>query len=315
VIKCDSKGALPLRSPSGGVEFPTGKGIEFFATGWELFAGIDLGLIKNVEYRAVYSPTKCQDFTRYVNHFYEMKRTAKDESERNHAKLLLNALYGRFGLNPRSFKEVRVMPYDAVLPSPWKHSFDDEETGLSFWQKHTHLMLRNDFQVLDYEKIINDHIKTLQKRKVKKFPEKEWEEIEEKPAHFINVCTAASITGCVRAFLLRSKQSCKGVVYCDTDSIIARDVSSLKFGDGLGQWKLEKSNQHFWCGGKKLYASLGEDGKWKTACKGVRLTPEQIVAVAEGKPQTYEFEAPSFSVFSPKHFVKRQVRRDDQRKK
>ena len=315
VIKCDSNGALPFRSDNGGVEFPTGKGIEFFATGWELFAGLELGLIRNVEYRAVYVPQKCQDFGRYVRHFYEMKRTAKDESERNHAKLLLNALYGRFALNPRAFKEVKVMPYDAVLPSPWKHSFDDEDTGLSFWQKHTHLMMRNDYQVLDYERIIDDHLKSLAKRKVKKFPEKEWEEIEEKPAHFVNVCTAASITGCVRAFLLRSKQACKGVKYCDTDSLIAKDVSSLEFGDGLGQWKLEKSDQEFWCGGKKLYASLGKDGKWKIASKGVRLSPQQIVAVAEGEPQTYEFEAPSFSVFSAKHFVKRTVRRDDQRTK
>ena len=315
VVTCDSNGALPLRSKEGGVEFPIGKRIDFFATGWELFAGIELGLIRNVDYRAVYVPKVCQDFAQYVRHFYEMKRTAKNESERNHSKLLLNSLYGRFALNPRAFKEVKVMPYDSVLPAPWKHSFDDEEKGLSFWQKHTHLMLRNDFQNLDYDKIISDHLKTLQRRKVKRIPAKDWEDTDERPAHFVNVCTAASITGCVRAFLLRSKQACKGVVYCDTDSLVARDTSSLEFGDGLGQWKLEKSNQRFWIGGKKLYASLGKDGKWKTASKGVRLTPEQIVEVAEGKPQTYEFEAPSFSVYSKPHFVRRTVRRDDQRKK
>jgi len=64
-----------------------------------------------------------------------------------------------------------------------------------------------------------------------------------------------------------------------------------------------------------LYAAHGIDGKWKKASKGVRLSAADIVEVCEGNPQSYSFDAPNFSVFSPQHFTSRTVRRDDQRTK
>ncbi len=153
-----------------------------------------------------------------------------------------------------------------------------------------------------------------------------------KPMQFNNVATAASITGCVRAFLARSMAQCKGVLYCDTDSIIARDTSRLSLGNELGEWKLEKECDEIYIAGKKLYAAHDYRGtppqppegkkpewkEWKTASKGVRLTADEICQVAQDETDkgiSYSFEAPNFSVFSGVTFTKRTVRRDDQRKK
>ena len=295
-IVCDSQGCLPKRSEGGGVEFPIVEREEFFATGWELKAGLDLGLIHNLRIKCVYTPAEVKDFSGYVSHFYDLKKNAPNPAERDFAKLFLNSAYGKFALNPREFRDVTITKWGEV-PSPkkierkngtmkevdWSLSFDDMARGLSFWQCPS-----------------ND-------------------EEAKKPMRFYNVCTAASITGAVRAFLQRSISACKGVAYCDTDSIIAEDTSALKLSDELGDWKLEKECDAVWIGGKKLYAAHDYQASakkiWKTASKGVRLKVEDLVAVCEGEARSCSFDAPNYSVFSAPSFTTRTVRRDDKRKK
>jgi hypothetical protein len=296
-VVCDSQGALPMREKSGGVCFPVVKQARFFATGWELFTGIELGLVSNVKICVCYVPQVLQDFSAYVQHFYEMKRTAENPSDRDFAKLFLNSLYGKFALNPREFRDVKITPWGEV-PAPrlvetakkkikavaWEHSFDDLGRGLSFWQT----------------------------------PSRDVE--DGKPLSFYNVCTAASITGKVRAFLQRSMHACGGVLYCDTDSVIAEDVSALEMShDKLGAWKLEKECDAVFLGGKKLYAAhsfkLDDKKPWKTASKGVRLSVPDLIAVCEGEARSYSFDAPNYSVFSRPSFTTRTVRRDDKRNK
>lgn len=288
-VRCVSNGALPYREEGGGVSFPRDKEKRtFYATGWELFAGIELKLVSRVEYLEIYQPTQCENFGPYIKYFYEKKKNAETEAERNFAKLFLNAYYGRLALNPREFRDVKITPYGDI-PAPekkkigdkeitiqWEHSYDAQDGAqISFWQRPS------------------NH--------------------GEKPLRFYNVSTAASITGWVRAFLLRSIHKCKGVLYCDTDSIIALDTSALELGNELGQWKLEKEPDFVAIAGKKLYAARDKEGKWKTASKGVRLTPEQIVEVARGNQQSFSFDAPAFSVYSKKRYTTRRVNRDDKR--
>lgn len=303
-VTATSAGCLPIREENGGVSFPHRTG-EFFATGWELLTGLELGLITNLKIHTVYTPKVLQDFSEYVNHFYELKKTAETPAERDFAKLFLNSLYGKFALNPREFRDVKITPWGTIPEPkiinpgkktekaiPFELSYDDLERGLSFWQIPSH------------------------------------NEDDEKPLSFYNVSTAASITGCVRAFLQRSLSACKGVLYCDTDSIIAEDVSALEMSpDKLGAWKLEKQCDAIWIGGKKLYAAHDHRGanrsnynndkekEWKTASKGVRLKVEDLLAVCEGEERKFSFDAPSYSVFSAPHFTTRTVRRDDKRKK
>lgn len=287
-VRCHSKGALPWRTPNAGVTFPNIYG-EFYATGWELLAGVELGLITRLEYLEIYMPTETQNFSAYIKHFYHLKQHAETEAERNFAKLFLNSYYGRLAINPREYRDVKITPFGDIPKAEtkkvgkneivvnWEHSYDAE--GFSFWQRPS------------------NH--------------------GEKPMRFYNVATAASITGWVRAFLLRSMASCKGVLYCDTDSIIALDTSKLILGDGLGQWKLEMECDKVWIAGKKLYCARDKDPKakkrYKTASKGVRLSPEQIISVALGNEEKFSFDAPNYSVYSPKRFTTRRVNRDDLR--
>ena len=307
-IVCDSDGCLPKRSKGGGVEFPQLEQGEFFATGWELFTGLDLGLIQNLKIKTIFCPEYCDDFKGYVNHFYEMKKHAENPADRDFAKLFLNSCYGKFALNPREFREVCITPYGEKPEAKkierkgrplklieWEHSYDDMQRGLSFWQVDTYPSHKDENGQTVFDDI-------------------------GKPISFYNVCTAASITGCVRAFLQRSISACKGVIYCDTDSIIARDTSALKMSaDELGAWKLEKVCDAIWIGGKKLYAAHAADPsekkQWKTASKGVRLSVDDLVSVCEGEAKTYSFDAPNYSVFSRPNFTTRTVRRDDKRKK
>lgn len=293
-ITCDSFGALPIRTPKG-IVFPTVNNGSFFATGWELFAALESGLVRNVRFIRVYSPAATRNFKDYVSHFYALKKDAKNVSERDFAKLFLNSSYGKFSQNPRVFTDVCITKFrektaESMVALGWSHSYDDERRGLSFYQKPSY--------------------------------DKNGQDSNGRPMRFYNVCTAASITGWVRAFLMRSMHLCRGVVYCDTDSVIARDVSALKIGDGLGEWKLEQESDLAYIGGKKLYATRNkyhatceEKKRWKKASKGVRLTVEQICKVCEGEAQSYSFEAPNYSVFSPPNFTTRTVRRDDQRRK
>jgi DNA polymerase type B, organellar and viral len=336
-VTCDANGCLPSRGPKGEVLFPVGRNLRFRVTGWELFAGIECGLIQNVRYNAIYCPTDCRDFGDYVRTFYHLKQHAPDESERQFAKLILNSAYGKFALDCRQFKTVRVTGYDEVLPDPWRHSYDDIDAGLSYWNKPSYVSREKTPEELFKAKQMRDRKRNrlleMPGRKLVESPDDD----DNRPMRFNNVCTAASITGCARAKLIRSNHVCGGSLYMDTDSITARDVSRLEIGEGLGQWKIEKEFDGFWIGGKKLYAgrarnwqeiesqiAAAQDDKtraklrkelWKTASKGVRLTPEQIVRVALGESQKYEFDAPNFSPFSAPSFTTRTVNRDDKRKR
>lgn len=141
---------------------------------------------------------------------------------------------------------------------------------------------------------------------------------------FYNVATAASITGFVRAFLLRHidkvERAGGGVLYCDTDSIVCTDVDVPKtfaLSNKLGDWSHEGRFDRGAIAGKKLYAFHGADGKWKTATKGVRLKPEEICRVADGEEVTWESDMHQFDihrragpdgVMPPPRFLSRKVR-------
>jgi len=152
---------------------------------------------------------------------------------------------------------------------------------------------------------------------------------------YYNIATAASITGWVRAFLWRSLQKCSGVLYCDTDSIAARDVSALDSGKKLGQWKLEARCDEYAIAGKKNYAfhvagmarpvhvkrqkpldapetrSQWDDLRkcWKLASKGADLSPREMIAASLGFEVLNRASVPNFSIHKNEFsFIDRKVR-------
>ncbi len=297
VVDCFSEGAFPMREKTGGVCFPHRRD-RYFISGWELLAAIELKLVRDLNILICYSPTQVKDMRLFSETLYGRKNAAKqagDKEEEFFNKIAVNAGYGKLALNVSRFSEVKVTTiYDRpdytdektgkviseakaikAGQSKWENCWDDKDRDLSFWKRSS------------YREGIDK---------------------------FINVATAASITGCVRAFLMRSMAKCRDVVYCDTDSIIAADVSRLKMSDRLGDWKLEMDCKQVFIAGKKLYAAT--DGKkWKKACKGVNLSQEKIIEVARGNYQEHKSIAPTFSLFSKPKFVTREVKRADMAKR
>jgi DNA polymerase elongation subunit (family B) len=82
--------------------------------------------------------------------------------------------------------------------------------------------------------------------------------IWERPApgfRFNNVATAASITGAARAVLLEAIQNADDPIYCDTDSLICRDLKNTRLHKTeLGAWDTEKELDEVLIAGKKTYA-------------------------------------------------------------
>ncbi len=322
-IEAISKGGLPFKDEEGALTFPEDdEGREYTITGWELQAAVDTKTLpywKPLERRDF---LKEIDFNDYVGHFYKMKAEAKKGSlEYQFAKLMQNSLYGKFGANPENYATFGLVPTKDIItcikdPSirlgrnegPWDWAGNLGELAL--------------MQGKDPVTGDNNPVES----------------------QYYNVATAASITGFVRAYLWR--HICKvraggGVVmYCDTDSIVYRmegDKSSHPFtlSKKLGDWSHEGLFSMGAIAGKKLYAFKHEPGyyqevcnaakakgdkkpdEWKKACKGVKLEPEQIVEIAQGKVLVWEADAPAPSIHRkikqgekvvPVKFMKRTVR-------
>jgi DNA polymerase type B, organellar and viral len=327
-VRCIAGGALPFRENDGSVSFPLGEG-EYYCIGWELKAGIEAKAIKALVILGVWTPDTLTEMAAFVHNFYGIKKQAKidgDKTEEYFAKILLNAGYGKFAIQPNLFRDVAIRDFrkcpcgkNHVDGPPckegWEEAYDDEERGLTFYNRKTHEDGR-----------------------------------ESKPKRYYNVCTAASITSFVRAMLFKAARKTRPL-YCDTDSLICpsfRDAS-VPQGDGLGEWKLEMECDVVWIGGKKIYAAHNKKYRWekgkptgaahkrdfadasrddwfhipghgwslpshfKTAAKGVRLKVPDLISVCEGAERETNFIAPSYSPFSPPRFVSRKITRADKR--
>ena len=264
-----------------------------------------------------------------------MKREAvKGSSDELWAKLFLNSSYGRFGLNARDFRDVQLTAY---LEEPEEN--EKLRAMVKKVVKKRHAGIRGE----SLEEKCADLWKGLSGKweLANSFDDigvSIWEkEVPIRSNSFFNVATAASVTGCVRAFMLESLSKVRNPVYCDTDSIICEDAGELKLGLELGEWKLECITEadgvHI--AGKKLYALKvtepywkkedrleKDDRKWKLASKGVRLSPSEIVRCAAGEEITSTLIAPTFSLFTTKSirgsdadFLTRRINRDDKRKR
>jgi hypothetical protein len=136
---------------------------------------------------------------------------------------------------------------------------------------------------------------------------------------YFNVATGASITGASRAELLYGLAAAVDPVYCDTDSIMCRDLHAEIDSKKLGAWKFEAEGDMLAIGGKKLYA-LYKDGapvmkkgphdtliEYK-ASKGVRLTSAQILSIARGDVIKYENPVPAFKLDGGQIYTHRHIR-------
>jgi hypothetical protein len=101
-------------------------------------------------------------------------------------------------------------------------------------------------------------------------------------------------------------------LYCDTDSIAFISDNPEKIfnvGKELGQWSKDGHFNYGAIAGKKLYAFKDFNGEYKTASKGVKLTPKQIINVAKGGTETWNSIAPTFSLKKEPFYQSRKIKK------
>lgn len=290
-VLAHNDGCLPQRTKENGLTFNATYG-EFFMSGWELSAGIETGRVKVEKVLMGYYPKETLNFKSFVTHFHDLKQLHEKNGngrQREFCKIMLNSLYGRFALNVEDFNEYKFAIKGSGGPEPKKPA---KSKNKNLWEIFC-----------DYENY------TLWRRKKPLNPDKD---------EFLNVATAASITGLVRAYLFLALHKCGNPFYCDTDCIIAKTADCEKISQGLnlGDFKLEAQGVSLSIAGRKLYAfelknHITKDGKkitHKIASKGVKATPEQIKRIAEGETIEFKREAPCFSL-KPPRFIKRRIKK------
>lgn len=261
-----SEGVLPFREETGRLGFPDdGVAREYTVSGWELEAGLELGRIRILRVLEVRLFRQTVDFADYVQTFYDQRLKAKasgDQVGDVFAKLFMNSLYGKFAADPEKYSEYVLADDDSLMR--WRRA--------------------------GYEHLLDWGERHLCERP-----------LPEAKHRYYNVATAASITGCVRGMLMRGLAKCAGLLYCDTDSIAARDVSGLQLGDGIGEWKLVMEGDEYAIAAKKLYAfrrrGVSGDEAWKVASKGAHLSAAEIVRCARGEAVTNNPEVPTYSIY------------------
>lgn len=237
-VTCDNKGALIARSETGETTASITRG-RFKTTIWEYQTALELNLISNVKVHWCLDCSKRSDFSLFVIPLYEKRIALKQfmtdlkasgqelsqafiEAKKDDMfyKFLLNNGYGKFATNPRRFKEHYITDPGELPPESWfktdpKHNRLPEFEHPLYW-------------------------------------------IWSKPAPqftYYNVGTAASITGAVRATLMHAIHNSIEPIYCDTDSIICKQLNNVELHKSkLGAWDLEDEFTAVEIAGKKLYA-------------------------------------------------------------
>lgn len=286
VIECYSHGAFPKKEKYK-LEFPHRFDL-YKVTGHELLAALDCGLIdttRKVHVHELHEFLETITLRNYVNEWYAHKEHSEqnnDTAGRLIAKIMLNSLYGKFAQNPTAYHDWIVKP---------RGSRPDYEQGWAlgpeFYSKEIH-----------YRPVLWS------------LQEKYGDDWQWKSTYY-NVATAASITGQVRAMLVRAMHAIgsERTLYCDTDSLWCSpgDYGSLRRDGKLGAWQHEGRASPLYIGGRKLYVAYFDNRAPKKASKGARLTPSEIRRVCLGETLEWQSEVPSMAIGKKPSFLTRKI--------
>lgn len=306
-VTCTNNGALICRSETGETTARVTQG-RFKTTIWEYQTALELNLISNVNVHWCLDCTRRSDFRLFVDPLYDKRQALKQFMEQLKAsgqqlsaafveakkddmfyKFLLNNGYGKFATNPRKFREHYITDPNALPPDSWFKT-DPEHSRLP------------EFEHAQY-----------------------W--IWSKPAPqftYYNVGTAASITGAQRAVLLHAIHNAVDPIYCDTDSIICRELRNVDFHKSrLGAWDLEDEFTAVEIAGKKLYAVQHAKPKIRTPEQLERgISPDytvkskgtdgvlwnEIAAMVDGESFVKTNFGPTLTRFGNQDYISRTIR-------
>lgn len=274
---------LPHVKDNGGLEY--GVHGTYKVTSHELQAAIRHNLVRVDKVLAVVVFQDTQNFGEFVDLYYGMRQAAKaDKNPEEYVyKIVLNSAYGKFGQNPDNYKETEFrLPGDVPENDPaftdWKRIGKTDDGFNIVWER---------------AKII-----------------------QQTDRAFVNVGTAASITGAARACLIdaigATLKAGGRVHYCDTDSLVFEGLPCMDLGNKLGQWKVECELDRLVIAGPKLYAFRdAETGSYKVASKGVRVSADEIIDLVSGAADIeYLPDMGSHDKHGVYRTIKRMIKRD-----
>jgi hypothetical protein len=192
-------------------------------------------------------------------------------------KYLLNNSYGKCAQNPRKHREYCYTDHGRMPDGEWFGFLDRE----NYTNEDEYKNANHEFRL---------PVETCQQFDVWARPSP--------GRRYNNVGTAASITGASRAVLLEAIQNADDPIYCDTDSLIARNLGNVEIDHKkLGAWKIEETFDEVIITGKKTYCcSVAgkadcEESRLKVRSKGVDLRVRPLdrwgLTKADGDPDEW----------------------------
>jgi hypothetical protein len=312
-INATSYGALPVRiedGPSkGGLSFPIGRR-DFYACIHEIRAGLETGTLKiHKTYSSIYFKHET-NFKAFIDEFFALRKQAKLDKDKVRDllyKLVMNSSYGKFAQDPRKYEKFLFDPDEFPCSAVNEKGKTEDEND---WYVHS---IRDGRFMFAKPQGIKGNM------------------------GFFNVATAASITSGARSILLRGLARATRPIYCDTDSIICEALDVPPDAGNLGDWEIEAEGDIAFIAGKKLYAVMHSDRDYaekkrveakdknplevstlpdgteiyriKKAHKGVKLTADEIIRVANGEVVEYANPVPKFKLNGDVEFVTRNIKR------
>lgn len=191
-------------------------------------------------------------FKEYVDLHYEDKKNASDPIKRNVSKLLLNCLYGKFGMKDieSHMKIVKTKDIESITNN---YNFDiiakisDNESVIKYTSRISE-KLRKLYKDIDE----SDEKKNLTPKDFKKER---------------GVRSAIQIAAAIGGYALSSMNEFKNIpgnpcIYFDTDGVVLpKRLDEVYIGKNIGEMKLEYGIKKAIYAGKKLYAVETIDGK------------------------------------------------------
>ena len=291
-ISCVSNGAFVLRSTENGTHAPYGERHRFKTTIWEYNVAKKYNLIRDEEIHGCVDNLKRTNFKNFVNPLYDKRQLTKERLKSMKAiglegtpefddikkddiflKLILNNAYGKFAQNPRRYKEHFVTDPSEEPPSDKNGNWGiaPEFAGEHYW--------------------------------IWSRPNPRYK--------FNNVGTGASITGAARAILLEAIQNADDPIYCDTDSLICRQLLNSELSETrLGAWDLEKELSEVIINGKKLYEMIDRhSGKGSIKAKGAgNITHDQMLELLQGGEITDVSKGTTLTKTGQQYYMTRRIR-------
>lgn len=284
-LSCTNDGAFTSRTSTGGLTTRQIEGV-FHTTIWEYEIARKYNKIKNVEILHTINFDACSDFSRFVEPLYaerfDIKRKIAEETDpQTRGRLEQQSYFTKLLLN-NAYGKFAQNPrrfQDTII-------LDVNQTpkqGEGYEPKYT----TDDYAI--WGRPTNEY-------------------------RFYNVACAASITGAARAVLFDALCCARDPLYCDTDSIICRDVVGDIPIDAykLGSWKIEAPIDIYIGCGKKLYAYQRPDrtppNHQVIKSKGMAgVSWSDMLAISRGQKIEKKMLGPTIGLDLSQNYITRQL--------